>query len=234
MFLRKILLILSAIILAQTAAAQSSPMPDTSQQSTMDDINAPTLDGIYSELPTDHTVGSEDAPITMVVYASITCPHCAHWFTGVWPDIKANYVDKGKVRVVYREFITAPAQLAFLGFQIANCAPQEDYFTLIEHQMKEQENTLKGVQDGNGKDVFLAIAKLAGLENEEQMNTCFASTEGRARLERAAKLAQAGEINSVPNFIINGSVYKDNADYLPLSKYLESLSTQSFTPMPKP
>lgn len=232
--LLKLGLLGTSLAFVHTAVSQSSPIPKQNQQSTIVTPDTPLQDGTFTELPNDHTLGKENAPITMIIYASITCPHCSHWFTGVWPDVKANYVDKGSVRVVYREFITAPAQLAYLGFQLANCAPEDDYFTLIEHQMKEQENTLQGVKDGNGKAVFLAIAKLAGLETEEQMNTCFDSATGRDKLQQAAQLAQAGEINSVPNFIINGKIYKGGADYLPLTKHFESLLGQSFTPMPRP
>ncbi len=233
-YIIKASLLMASFTMAFTAMAQSTLIPKIEQQSTMSSRATDTPNGTFSELSTDHTLGAVDAPITMIIYASITCPHCANWFTGIWPDIKANYVEKGQVRVVYREFLTAPAQLAFLGFQIANCAPEEDYFTLIEHQMKEQENTIQGVKDGNGKETYLAIAKLAGLENEEQMNACFDSSSGRETINRAAQLAQDGKINSVPNFIINGQVYKGGADYLPLTKYFESLLGQNFTPIPKP
>ena len=218
---------------AGIAAAQSTSMLPQDQQSYAFDPQSLSMSGVFSELPTDHILGEKDAPITMIIYASITCPHCAHWFTGVWPDIKANYVDTGKLRIVYREFITAPAQLAFAGFQIANCAPEDQYFSLIEHQMKEQDNIIKGVQDGKGLDTYLAIAKMAGLNNEQEMNTCFDNKAGRDRMDLAMKLATEGNIPAVPGFIVNGSTYKDSADYLPLSKYFESLLTQEFSVMPK-
>ncbi|MBL4871426.1 MAG: DsbA family protein [Robiginitomaculum sp.] len=228
------LIFCSVLATAPQANAQSTPLvrPQHSQMQTP--MNDAAVEGVFSELPTDHAIGSSTASLHMIIYASVTCPHCSHWFTGVWPDIKANYVDTGKVRVVFREMITEPAQLAYLGFQLANCALDNDYFSVIEYQMKEQENIIKAVQAGNGKSTYMAIAKLAGIKTEAEMNTCFGNPDGREQLNRSMKLATEGKISGVPAFIVNGRVYKESQDYLPLTKYFESLLGQEFSPISKP
>ncbi len=221
-----------------TAAAQSTPdhdhdhatPPETSEQSTL----MPKLAGTYTEIQGDHVLGSAAAPVTMIIYASVTCPHCASWFKSVWPDIKTNYVNKNKLRVVFREFPTDPVNIAVIGFQIANCGSADQYFEMIEHQMQEQDNIFASLKAGTGKETYLAIAKKAGLETEEAMNTCISSEAGYDRINKSMALAKAGNIASVPNFIINGEVFKGSGDYLPLSKHLNNLMLLGYSPMLKP
>ena len=57
---------------------------------------------VFTEAPEDHAVGKADAPHTLIVYASNTCPHCRNWFTDVYPDVKRDLVDTGRLRLVYR------------------------------------------------------------------------------------------------------------------------------------
>jgi protein-disulfide isomerase len=210
---------------ARTATAQSStPAPEQKLEA---------LAGTFEEIKGDHTLGSTDAPVDMIIYASVTCPHCASWFASVWPGLKRNYVETGQVRVIFRELPTAPAQLAMAGFQIANCAPDDQYFTVIEHLMKEQQNTMQAVRDGKGVEIFLSHAKLAGIDNEDDMNACFNNAEGTAHIQLSSMLANAGGITSVPGFIINGNPFKGQPEYIEMSKHFQTLLNQSFTPLPK-
>ena len=218
----------------QSSMSEESSHTSTPQTSTPAPEQSPqTLAGTFEELKGDHALGSKDAPIEMIIYASVTCPHCAHWFASVWPDIKHSYVETGQIRVIFRELPTSPAQLAVAGFQIANCAPDDQYFAVIEHLMKEQTNTIKAVQAGKGVEIFIEHAKLAGIENEEDMNACFNNAEGSTHIQQSGMLATAGGITSVPGFIINGTVFKNKPDYIEMSKHFQTLLNQSFTPLPK-
>lgn len=236
--LRATLFALISMGLAISAIAQSTPIHDHDDHSTSEKAEQttilPAMDGTFAETAGDHVLGSATAPISMIIYASVTCPHCASWFNSVWPDVKTNYVDKNKLRVVFREFPTQPSNIAVIGFQIANCAPEDQYFGMIEHQMKEQDNIFAALKAGTGKETYLAIAKKAGLETEEAMNTCISSDAGYDRINKSMAFAVAAKINSVPNFIINGEVFKDGSDYLPLSKHLNGLLLQGYSPMLKP
>ena len=189
--------------------------------------------GTFAETEDDHAIGNVDAPQTMIIYASVTCPHCAQWFKTVWPDIKKNYVETDKLRVVFREFPTAPAQLAFAGFLIANCAPEDQYFEMIEHQMAEQDKLLHSAKLGVAKEAYLEVAKKAGLKDEAAMNECLANKEEIAQIQTAITLARSGKIQSVPNFIIGGELYKGKSELAPLTSYLDKLDEKGFTPLPR-
>lgn len=219
---------------AGSAFAQSTPI-DQNDLAEITEQSPPSkeMQGVYSELEDDHVYGSAVAPVTMIIYASVTCPHCGHWFNTVWPDIKKNYIDKNKLRVVFREFPTSPANIAVIGFQIANCAPENQYLSMIEHQMKEQDNIFASLKAGTGKETYLAIAKTAGLADEAAMNTCIQSQAGYDRINKSMALADAAGIHGVPNFIIDGEKYKGSVDYLPLAKFLDGNLKRGYSPMLK-
>ena len=88
--------------------------------------------GGASSVEGEMSMGSADAPVTVVEYASITCPHCAAWSENVGPAFKARYVDTGLVRFVFRELPTAPGPVAIAGFLTARCAGEDQYFPMIE------------------------------------------------------------------------------------------------------
>lgn len=89
-------------------------------------------------MPADRVLGRADAPVTVIEYASVTCPHCAAWHAEVFPDFKARFIDTGRVRYVYREFLTGPAELSFAGALLARCAPADRYFDVVGALMEGQ------------------------------------------------------------------------------------------------
>lgn len=236
-YIKPIAAIAAYSLFSATAWAQSTPVPKADgheghnhAQASHSDVEI--LEGTFTELESDHVIGSAKADSTMIIYASVTCPHCSHWFGTVWPELKANYVEKDKLRVIFREFPTQPAQLAFAGFLIANCAPEDQYFASIEHQMAEQARLMKSAQDGFGKEAYLEVAQHAGLADEAAMNECLANPDEIARIQKSVALAQSGKIQSVPNFIINGSLYTGKSELEPLTAHLDTLSEGGSTPVP--
>ena len=231
----------TTISFASFATAQTTPAPgheshaghDHGDHSPMDDADVETFPGSFAEIEGDHVIGSASAPETMIIYASVMCPHCAQWFDTVWPEIKKDYVETGNLRVVFREFPTAPAQLSFAGFLIANCGPDDQYFANIEHQMAEQANLLKAAQAGVGKEAYLEVALKGGLKDEDEMNTCLSDEDGMARIQNAMKLAKSARVNSVPNFIIGGELFKGKSELEPLRAHLDELADKGFTPLPR-
>ena len=67
--------------------------------------------------------GSKDAPVTIVEYASMTCPHCAAFYKESFPKLKKDYIDTGKIKFIFRDLPTPPRELAFAAAQLARCAP---------------------------------------------------------------------------------------------------------------
>lgn len=100
----------------------------------------------------DRVMGSPDAPVTFVEYAMFTCPHCAAFNAEVFPKIKANYIDTGKVKLVYREvYFNKPSLWAGM---LARCAPQERYFGIAD-VLFERQKTWAGAEVGrDGQAAF--------------------------------------------------------------------------------
>ena len=167
------------------------------------DIN---VDNVFTEAKDEHAIGDALAPNTLIVYASVVCGHCGSWFEDDYPIIKERLIDTGKLRLVFREFPTQPADVAVAGFQIANCAAPESYFDAIVYQFQNQDETFDRLRKGEGRARFLELSKKAGIETEDEMISCFESDEGKARIELAMKRAKAGNVDAVPALILNGAL----------------------------
>jgi protein-disulfide isomerase len=143
-------------------------------------------------------IGSENAPITVIEYASMTCPHCAHFSEATFPELKKRYIDTGKVRFLFREFPLD--QLAFAGFLLARCAGPDKYFPMIETLFAQQRDWVvqKPLQP------MRAIAKQAGV-SEQAFDACL---DDRKLIDGIEKVrTQAAEkfgVNSTPTFFVNG------------------------------
>ena len=150
----------------------------------------------------DMIIGKADAPVTIVEYASMTCPHCAHFHETTLPALKTKYIDTGKARLIYREFPFDP--LAEAGFMLARCS-KDNYFPMVDVLFKQQQNWA-GSQ--NPKDALLQISKLAGF-TQESFEACLTDQK---LLDDIRAVRARGEndfkVDSTPTFFINGKVYK--------------------------
>lgn len=150
----------------------------------------------------DKSLGKDDAPVTIVEYASLTCGHCAHFHETTFPALKEKYIDTGKARMIFREFPFDPRAEA--GFMLARCS-NDNYFAMIDVLFKQQDNWA-GVQDA--KDALLQISKMAGF-SQESFEACLTDQklldDVRAVQRRGA---QDFGVDSTPTFFINGNMYK--------------------------
>ena len=145
----------------------------------------------------DMAIGDEKAPVTIIEYASMTCPHCAAFHATTYPELKKRYIDTGKVRFIFREFPLD--QLALAGFLLARCAGPDKYFPMIEtlFQMQKEWVTQKPLPP------LLAIAKQAGM-SEQQFNECLQNKKLIDGLEDVRQRAIKAGVQSTPTFFING------------------------------
>jgi protein-disulfide isomerase len=146
----------------------------------------------------DIVIGSDKALVTIIEYASMTCPHCAHFEATTLPELKKRYIDTGKVRYMMREFPLDA--LAAAGFMLARCAGPDKYETIIETLFAKQNDWV--VQQPI--EPLKAIAKQFGF-TEESFNQCLANQKvldniQTVRDQAVNKLA----VNSTPTFFING------------------------------
>ncbi|MFY8140176.1 MAG: DsbA family protein [Caulobacter sp.] len=152
----------------------------------------------------DMSLGDPNAKVTVVEYASLACGHCAEWNKTVFPEFKAKYIDTGKVRYVFREFITQPPQLAVAGTLLARCAGKDKYFTVIDAVFHGQEEIFR---TGDIRGVLLPIAQSAGL-SEEAFMACVSDEKAiKALNDKVQKYATEAKIEGTPTFFFNDDKY---------------------------
>lgn len=169
----------------------------------------PEASGTNSEylVANDHVTGSDDAPVTLVEYASVACGACAGWHNQIYPEFKKKYVDTGKVRYVFREYVTGVPEYADAGFMIALCAADENYFKNITFQFKRFSHIQKMGQQGKARDAYIGIAKSAGL-SEDEFVTCMQNQELRDQYKAKMQTGVDLGVTSTPAFFINGEKHK--------------------------
>ncbi|WP_425410985.1 DsbA family protein [Hyphococcus sp.] len=194
-----------AFALAACGGANSSGSGDPA------DGDAPAAGSADAEITegdgalSDMTVGSADAPVTVIEYASTTCPHCATFHETVYPEIKEKYVDTGKVRFVFREFPTAPANLAFASSMLARCAADKGgtdaYFVVLDALFKTQRTW---IGSATPRAELLKIAAQANM-TESDFDACVNRQELVDFLnENISEGSQKYNISSTPSFVVNG------------------------------
>jgi protein-disulfide isomerase len=151
--------------------------------------------------PGDMNLGNPNAPVHVVEYLSLTCPHCAHFNAETYPAFKAKYVDTGRVYYTIRELLTAPANVAAAGFLMARCGDGSHYFQVVDQVFKSQSRW----QEGSIKPIFVEIAKANGL-TEDQFNACLTDDKAQAALEARINYAvNTDHVQGTPTFFINGA-----------------------------
>lgn len=178
--------------------------------------------------PDDMVLGNENAPVTLIEYASSTCPHCADFHEAVFEQLKTNYIDTGRVRYVFREFPTPPPAVAVAGFQLARCggATSEQYFARLGEIFRQQRAMFaSGTMEGVRQKLF-EIGGAAGL-SEEQVTQCINDEAGAERIRRITDGADAFDVTGTPTFIINGRKVEDPSvtTYEGLSRLLDAAAT---------
>ena len=152
----------------------------------------------------DMTLGNAKAPVTVIEYASVACPHCARFNNDVFPAFKAKYIDTGKVFYVSREALTADPAIAAAGFLTARCAGKDKYFQVVDAIYHSQAPMETG---GDPHAILLQIARSAGL-TDAQFEACIRDQKAIADLNaRWNRYINDDKINATPTFVINGKVF---------------------------
>lgn len=162
-------------------------------------------------------LGDPDAPVLLVEYASTTCPACAAFHLNAYPELKANYIDTGKVKLEFREFPTAPAQLSYLGSALARCAADskgsQAYFAMLGTLFTNQR---EWVNQTNFQSEILSYAAQAGL-SEEAFRACVGRDEIIGAINDNVRIGRDEYgVDSTPTFLVDGdelSGYRTYADF---------------------
>jgi protein-disulfide isomerase len=151
----------------------------------------------------DIAVGADDAPVTIIEYASLTCPHCADFHNQTFGALYAEYIDTGHVRLIYRDYPFD--QVALEAAMLARCAGEERFFGMIETLFAQQDNWAKAPDPREG---LAKVARLAGIGKSE-FDACLAdkSVESFILSERLEGEKEFG-VKRTPTFVIGTNIYE--------------------------
>ena len=156
----------------------------------------------------DMVLGAADAPVTVVEYASYTCPHCATFHAEVMPKLKADYIDTGKVRFVYREVYFD--RYGLWAAMIARCTPStEGYFAISDMLYDSQKEWIGDGQPATVAQNLRRLGLAAGID-KDKLEACLNDTEmAQAMVATYQKNATADGVNSTPSLVIGGELFSN-------------------------
>ena len=191
-----------ALSFIAAAARADTPAPDPAE------LAKPGPDG-------DIVLGSDKAPVTIIEYASMTCPHCAHFSTTTFPELKHRYIETGKVRFIFREFPLDA--LAAAGFMLARCAGNEKFMPIVETLFAKQSEWV--VQ--KPVEALRMIAKQFGFA-EQSFDQCLANQKVLDSIQavRDRAVEKLG-VNSTPTFFVNGKKLTGDQSIEAITKEIE-------------
>jgi protein-disulfide isomerase len=168
----------------------------------------------------DMALGPANASVTITEYASMTCPHCAAFNENVFPKIKSEYIDTGKVRYVFREF---PLDIkAAAGSMLARCIAKDDagkYFAVVDMLFKQQNDWVTK----NTTETLTRIGKQAGL-SQQAVEDCLKDQALLDKIAADQKFAnEVLKVNSTPTFFINGEMIRGETSFEEFDKRIKSL-----------
>lgn len=142
-------------------------------------------------------LGSARAPVTVIEYASVGCPHCSIWANEVFPEFRRKYVDTGKVRFVLHEMLTGNGALAAAGFLMARCAAPDRYFQVVDDVFAQQEEIGR-----TGMAALEQIGAHAGL-SKARLDACLQDADAlKALNERTLADAREHGVTGTPTFFV--------------------------------
>ena len=170
----------------------------------------------------DRILGDPKAPITIIEYASMTCPHCAHFETDVLPELKRKWIDTGKVKLVFRDFpLDEPALRAAM---VARCAPPDRFYAYVDTFFAAQE---KWVTARDYREPLARLVKLGGMSKDE-FDACLKNTALENNIVKGRLIASKElDVNSTPTFFINGNKFTGVPTAEEFDKQLAGLAPKS-------
>ena len=171
----------------------------------------------------DLIIGDKNAPITIIEYASLSCSHCADFHINTLPEIKKEFIDKGKVKFIMRDFpFNYPA---LLGSLVLKCVPQDIRFDYANALFKLQN---KWVVEENKKSTeeLYKIMQSGGM-TKNKFNACITDVELENKILQGLMDAQKEfNIKSTPSFIINGTLYEGNKSFKDFKKIINKILSE--------
>jgi protein-disulfide isomerase len=167
----------------------------------------------------DIPLGDANAPVTVIEYASFTCPHCANFHRETWPRVKAEYVETGKVKFILREVYFD--RYGLWASMVARCGGEKAFYPIAEMFLQKQASWTQVPEDQIGQEIA-RIGRLNGL-SAEQLDACLSDEAyARALIEQYQKNAAEHGIESTPTFIIDGETHKGDMPFEEFAQLLDA------------
>ena len=155
----------------------------------------------------DHVLGNPDAPVTVVEYGSMVCPHCAEWQIANFYAFKARFIDTGQVRFVFRDMLTEPAEQAATAAAIARCGAPERYFDVLHVLFRWQATARNFGPVSEWYDRGIA----ASGRPEDQVRACVNDPATLSAIHAAMEGGIAAGVRRTPTFFVNGVIAEDHS-----------------------
>ena len=185
-------------------------------------VHATAAPAILQLTPQDRVLGKPDAPVTVIEYASMTCPHCARFQMVVFPDIKRDWIDKGKVKWVLRDYpLDAEALKAAM---VARCAPPDRFYAFVDTFLTAQDQWV------SVKDWQKALTRLAQLGGMSPKDVAACLNDKAVEKEVVNSRLQATKelgVDSTPTFFVNGTKFTGEATTEKFNQLLSQASAKS-------
>jgi protein-disulfide isomerase len=172
--------------------------------------------------PDDRILGNADAPVTIIEYASLTCPHCAAFATETLPQVKSTYIDQGLVRLVFRDFPLD--RVALKASLLARCVPDERYFAMLDVLFRSQNDWAAATDP---LTALSQIGRTAGLD-QASVDACLNDEAETDKIVAGIQAAQDEfKISSTPTLIINGVPHAGALTFEQMEEILKDLLPKS-------
>ena len=190
-------LLLVACSATETTAAQTAGPAET-------EANSAYLSQVtFDEEGAGVILGNPDATVTLIEYASLTCGHCKTFHEAVIPTIKQDYIATGKVKFIFREFPTPPAEIAVVGFAVARCAGTDGFFPALDDFFGNQDDIFAEAREGRALEALQAYGERNGISKAE-FEPCINSEEVRRAISKSVITGRDSGVVSTPTLILNG------------------------------
>ncbi|MDG4646827.1 DsbA family protein [Roseibacterium sp. SDUM158017] len=180
--------------------------------------NAQTAEASDGFEVVEMTMGNPDAPVTLIEYASFTCPHCRTFHERVMPDLKANYIDPGRINFIYREVYFD--RFGLWAGMVARCGGPMRYFGISDLLYEQQSEWVQG-SPAEVAENLRRIGRTAGLTNEE-LDACLTDQAmAEAMLATYEANTEVHDIPGTPSLVINDELH-GNMSYADLAELLDA------------
>lgn len=176
------------------------------------------------DLSIGHSKGSEDAPITLIEYGSVTCGGCKFFHDKIMPRVEKDYVETGKVRFIFRESLRNDVDTALIA--MARCKGSGNFFAITDAIFEQQPEIIRSAQAGTVLDTFLDIGAEFGIRTPAQFDACYEDMDIRLDMIEVQETAKQYELRGTPTLIVNGEEKYVDADFKSADAFAAYLDAQ--------